>query len=273
MSGNRILFALAFTTLVCGLFGFGQQAQATPQVLALLETGGTVPMRCDDAGCRAELVSMCLQPERPLPLTGRRYQVTEAGHIRVVGRDHSGRAATKLVPDGVHLSSSNSHITVLIDLPADWVAQHFAAVDGVQITRTNALVPMSIGGEGTDLSADEIADVKRVALGIARKLFSGDPRRVTAARIANHMINTLPTDIITTEEAVMEGAWADAISDLSVDVSTPERRWLARLDSDYCRLSARRGSAPSARDCLAERRDLALKGLHSDFRERLATGW
>jgi hypothetical protein len=60
------LAALGFAAATAG-------AQASPQILALLSTEGTVPLHCQGAVCSAELSAFCLERHRATPEAGTLY--------------------------------------------------------------------------------------------------------------------------------------------------------------------------------------------------------
>ena len=57
-------------------------AQAAPQILGLMASAEPVPMTCVDGTCTAELSSVCLQQQRPTPLTGTVYRPAKATQDR-----------------------------------------------------------------------------------------------------------------------------------------------------------------------------------------------
>src|SRR3546814_11252281 len=67
-------------------------AVAAPQILGLVASTGPIPLACDDAGCRAELSSFCLQQPRANPAPDTAYQPAAAGGIFLGGTDLEGAA-------------------------------------------------------------------------------------------------------------------------------------------------------------------------------------
>lgn len=66
----RLRIALAALGLAVATTG----AQASPQILALLSTDGTVPLHCQGAVCSAELSAFCLERHRATPEAGTLYR-------------------------------------------------------------------------------------------------------------------------------------------------------------------------------------------------------
>src|SRR5688500_17138173 len=66
----RLRIALA----ALGLAATASAAHASPQLLALLSTDGTVPLHCQGAVCSAELSAFCLERHRATPEAGTLYQ-------------------------------------------------------------------------------------------------------------------------------------------------------------------------------------------------------
>lgn len=65
----RLRIALAALALAAA-----PSAQASPQILALLSTDGTVPLHCQGAVCSAELSAFCLERHRATPEAGTLYR-------------------------------------------------------------------------------------------------------------------------------------------------------------------------------------------------------
>lgn len=66
----RLPIALAVLSLAAASPG----AHASPQILALLSTDGTVPLHCQGAACSAELSAFCLERHRATPEAGTLYR-------------------------------------------------------------------------------------------------------------------------------------------------------------------------------------------------------
>jgi len=82
MRVSLILAVLGFTTV---------RAQASPQILALLSTEGTVLLACDGARCTAELSAFCLEEKRATPEPGTRYRAATGAGIVLVLTGDDGR--------------------------------------------------------------------------------------------------------------------------------------------------------------------------------------
>ena len=74
-------FAVSFS-FAAGVILAGAAAQAAPQALGLTASLRPTPMRCDAAGCRADLSAFCLQQQRADPRPGTVYErgTRHAGH-------------------------------------------------------------------------------------------------------------------------------------------------------------------------------------------------
>ncbi len=275
MKNNRIPKFLSCARMVtalvagaaAGLLAAGP-AGAAPQMLVLLESGGRLPLQCEGTVCRAELATMCLQPERRMPEAGRLYQPLDGGTITVAGLDAAGRAVQIPVPASARIKALRSHLAVRLEIPANWLRRHFGSLTGVVVNSGAVLRPIAAHDDAKPITAAETLRAKGHAVAVASDAFAAHPGSVLTARISNYLINALPGGS-SVDDRALALAWRSALAELPGDAEhLPTTRFIV----DYCQYSANSGLAASLQSCLQGRQDRALEDVHQGYVDALATG-
>jgi len=253
--------------LILGLFLFNPAA-ATPQMLVLLESGGYLPLQCNETRCVAELAAMCLQPERRMPETGRLYRPMERAAIAVTGLNQAAEVVQRPLPDAVRITALRGHLAVRLEISSTWLRQNFASVRGVAVTGGAILKPMAMAGDTKPMTTLEILQTKDRALSVAEGVFAANPGAVLTARVSNYLINALPAGTAV-HAGTLENAWQNALAAIPANVGDLST---TRFIVDYCQYSAGIGLAASLQSCLQGRQDRALEDLHKGYVNALATG-
>ena len=151
---------------VAGLAAFSG-VQAAPQALALLETGGPMPLVCADGVCKAEFTTYCLQKERPLPGAGTPYEVAQGDALRLLLTGSNG--TVRRVEAGPHVrirTSRAGHTAVVVEMPAGVLAQFDARTVAVEVGEGVTLAPVAVADDDNPLTEQEL----RLAAGPLRAL-------------------------------------------------------------------------------------------------------
>lgn len=270
MSVMRILKRLTLASMAAGLAVvlLASPAGAAPQMLVLLESGGRLPLQCDGATCVAELVTMCLQPERHMPEQGRLYRPLEGGGITAAGRDSAGRAVQRPLPPAARIKALRSHLAVRLEIPETWLRQHFADHQGVVVNGGVVLLPLAAAGDTRPITGAEILQAKDHAVTVAARAFADNPDSVLTARISNYLINALPPGKAV-DDRTLAIAWQSALAELP---GSARHLPTTRFAVDYCYYSANNNLAASFQSCLQGRQDRALEDVHQGYVDALATG-
>jgi hypothetical protein len=167
-------------------------AQAAPQILALAQTHGTVPMHCADGICYAELSAICLQEKRDVPRSGAGYRPLKRGMVTLVMHMKDGRKIEKPAVDLATIMAWRGHAAVRLVVAKKRVASYGAVKVSVRVNALATLEPIPVPG---DVKPQTKADIER-AQGQQRTLAYGFLDRATpngiASRIINRMLNRLP---------------------------------------------------------------------------------
>jgi hypothetical protein len=87
-----------FFALLSGAILAAGAAQAAPQALGLTASLRPTPMRCDAAGCRADLSAFCLQQQRADPHPGTVYQAAPGTRVTLLVTGMTGGRAASTAP-------------------------------------------------------------------------------------------------------------------------------------------------------------------------------
>jgi len=241
-------------------------ALAAPQVLALIATDVPVPLRCADGVCRAELASLCLQPERRAPAAGRLYRPDNAAAIELVGHDATRHSP---LPATARLIATRTHVAVRLELPQTWIADHVGAAAAVRVAATTALLPVPRASDSRPLTATELARATGPDLSLAAGIIDADPARRAAIALSAQLINRLPD---AADAATAERLWRRLAATLPGELRRADATGLARFQFDWCRYSAANGLSPGLSQCLAAQQDRAMEALHDGYLAALGAG-
>ena len=167
-------------------------AQAAPQILALAQTHGSVPMHCADGICFAELSAICLQEKRDVPRSGAGYRPLKRDMVTLVLHMKDGRTIEKPAVDLATIMAWRGHAAVRLVVAKKRITRYGAVKVSVRVYALATLEPIPVPG---DTRPQTKADIDR-ARGDQRALAYGLIDRATpngiASRIINRMINRLP---------------------------------------------------------------------------------
>ena len=189
---HRALLTVGLVFAVSVPFMATGAAIAAPQILALAQTRGAVPMHCADGICYAELSAICLQEKRAVPRRGAGYRPLKRGMVTLVMHMKDGRTIEKPAVELATIMAWRSHAAVRLVVSKKRVARFGAVKVSVRVSALATLEPIPIPG---DAKPQTKADIDR-AQGEQRALAYGLIDRATpngiASRIINRMINRLP---------------------------------------------------------------------------------
>ncbi len=169
-----------------------EPASAAPQVLGLVAMNEPLVMKCDEAGCRAELSSFCLQQPRDNPDPHTAYLPSEGADIALIGTRADGSTVRLPASDYMQFEASRGFTSVRASLdPAQMQSLGLVAVS-IEVGTEVSLLPVEAADDPTPQAPDEIA----LAIGAYREkaaeFFDASGEQADAIRITNTMINVLP---------------------------------------------------------------------------------
>ncbi|MBT6117352.1 MAG: hypothetical protein HOH66_05750, partial [Rhodospirillaceae bacterium] len=116
---------------VVGLALLAAPASAAPQILQIVSTGAAKPLDCENGICRAEFTSLCMQKERPVPVSGIAYDLVAGASVIVeaTGRDGTiRRIPAEDLPLAIRTHRRYSAIEIALDESA------LAALDVIAVS-------------------------------------------------------------------------------------------------------------------------------------------
>ncbi len=268
--GRTHVIWIACAALLGAGLGAGE-ARAAPQVLALIATGQPVALSCDAAECRAELPTLCLQPERRAPQAGRTYRLADGQSVVLSGRTADGGIVSIPLSREIRFVARRSHVTVEARIARAVLARHGLVRPAIGVGRAVAVVPVATASDERPQTAPEIAAATGDRRALAVALVDRDAERMPAVRLTNRLINALPAEG-KADPKLRRRLWARVLDDVGrggVPEAALER---ARSNVALCTDDADNGRSPTLRRCLQGFNDDAMEYLNTDLEAALKTG-
>lgn len=229
--------------------------QAAPQALALLETGGAIPLDCAGGVCQAEFSTFCLQEKRDLPDAHTSYHAAATADLHLVLTDEQG--ATRQIPAAAHvriLTPRAGHTAVVIELPQSRLAAlggaHAAIAVGQQVT----LLPAEVAGDADPLTDAEIQAAQGPLRSFGASIVDRSPQAVETVHALTRLVNTLPERNAIGPNAP-EQWWRDTAG-RRLETAPAATLATARQEYDSCwRQKVVSLGGMSVRNCLQRRHD------------------
>ncbi len=252
----RVKHFSLFAFFLSAVAAFPITGHSAPQILGLVATAAPLPMRCVDGTCSVEVSGVCLQKNRPAPVTGTAYRVAKGADLTLVVQNRHGVRKTLAVAELVEIRSLRLFNAVSVSLPERLVRQ--LGGDGVQASLSvgplTSAVPVAVAGDKNPLTEAEIRDYTGPLRAVAENAIGIDAANLTATRILNHMVNRLPAEPFFGAERIA------AIRDQTMSKKTAaEMPAVARLVTralDTCREKLRVERTPYLRACIANQHDI-----------------
>ena len=127
--------------IVCAALLGASEARAAPQVLALIATDQPVALTCDATECRAELPTLCLQPERRAPQAGRGYRLADGQSVMLSGRGAGGAIVSIPVSREIRFVARRTHVTVEARIAREVLARHGLVRPTIAVVQAVTVVP------------------------------------------------------------------------------------------------------------------------------------
>jgi len=252
-----ISFALALMVVV----GSATGASAAPQILAVLQQPGPVPVTCDGGACQVELATLCLQRHRDVPEPGMRYMPAAAETLTLVGRDAAGNQISRPLGGAARIAALRSYTTVKVEIDADAMAG--LSEVAVVVAPGAALLPAPVANDPDPLTDKEIAYFTGSMRDVATELFTAAADRRDAALVLGRLIDATPEEGAMTPATRTE-IWRRAVDAHPADWS-PVGMDHARTIHDACQgLTARTGFY-LLRSCLEHRQEEVLMNLNGRY--------
>ena len=192
-------------------------AVAAPQALLVVATGDDLQLFCERGECAAEISTICLQQERPVPLPGTHYTVIEDPQdqsrvepaLTLIGHTADGRAVALPAAGTLDIIAERGHSTVKLSVPRTVLHRFGLTRLTVRVARHVVLAPEVAGGDPTQTEAD-LALVRGPLRRVAEQVLTSRSEQVAAARVVGTVINLLPRER-GTSRAERDAVWRQAL--------------------------------------------------------------
>ena len=258
--------------VLAAVFAFGAGgAEADPQSLALVATNGTVDLKCEGAICAAEFSSFCLQADRFSPVEGTKYELAEAGDVRLIGTTSAGRLVNLDPRELLKFETLRTHVATQVAMSRRQMEALGLTSVAVDVRENASLLPLPGQGTGgilTDFDMQILTGSLRL---LGTVIIDANPTRMAAARIANRMVNALPpTGRIGAEASQV--LWRQVVAEATqTDISRLGKR-MARNAFDMCNYLVNGTGVNTMRHCLQEQHDKLINVLNSNYWTAVKTG-
>lgn len=236
-------------------------AQASPQILALLSTGGPVPMECHGALCTAELSAFCLEERRATPESGTIYRAAPQGTLVLVITASDG--SVREVAGHAHATFTTLRDMTAVRVTVDRSALGDAARVAIRAGEEVALLPAPSARHGRPHSAAEIAH----AVGPLRAAGARHVDRSAEAAVARDLSRALNM-LAQSDEAstlVLAGAAASAVKACAAKVAEDKARRASTVGIHGYWTGRGIVAEPSLRACLEAAHGLLMTRLNRGF--------
>ena len=257
--------ASALAGLLVGVFFGGMSAaNAAPQALALVNSGGEVPLQCHDDNCIASLSSYCLQKERSEPPSGTTYNFADAGHVQLVGIKKDGSRVLLDPAKELRIAALRRQLAVSVAIPKSRLEELGLRAVTVAVGKDVTLLPRAADGDKTPLSESEIALATGPLRKLGTRIVESDPDKIGAARWILRLSDTLPLDDTLAPKARAEFL-GHAHKDSANAGLTPVAHDQAEGLITVCDVHTQLGAYGSLRNCFEARHDTLLWDLNVGF--------
>ncbi len=248
-------------------------AAAAPQALMVAAGGGEVHLNCSGADCRAEITTFCLQPERPNPEFGHRYNILamadQQGAMRLVGYRGDGSEVVLPLESSAILTAERDHSAVMLTVPAPVLRDHGVTRLSVRVSEPVMLVPQAVAGDPRGQEKEDLAFLATTARQAALYTIEEHPDQVGATRIVRDVLNGVPADRPSTRDE-RRTAWTGA----GPERETPRAQSMARNAYDDCKDVTAIGDVRlyGFRSCMGVMHDEIIGEVNDAYAELIGAG-
>ena len=248
-------------------------AAAAPQALMVAAGSGEVHLACAGAACRAEITTFCLQPDRPNPEFGHRYNILamadQQGAIRLVGHREDGGQVVLPLESSAILTAERDHSAVMLTVPAPVLREYGVIRLSVQVSEPVMLVPQAVAGDPRAQDEEDLAFLATTARQAALYTIEEHPDQVGATRIVRDVLNAVPAD-----RPVTRGERRNAWTGAEPERETPGAQSMAQSAYDDCKHVNAAGNVRlyGFRSCMGVMHDEIIDEVNDAYAELIGAG-
>jgi hypothetical protein len=254
------LFAIFLLVSIAGI----SQVRAAPQVLGVIAYNDPVPMACANGQCWAELVTICLQKNRPNPAAGTAYQFHGRAGAELVVTGADGRTQRLPAADYVRVSATRGFTSVRVEITERKLRELGAAGAGITVGSEMSLVPVQVAGDPNPITTDELAYVSDFLRPEADRWLAANDGRAQATRLVNRMVNITPR--VGRMKAAERATLLSRAEQSTSRQFSAEGRTGAKTAFDACRYQVEDlGRYVSMRQCLEAKHDFNMLDVNNEY--------
>lgn len=254
----RFLSALA---LAAGLLPTAQ-AEAEPQILAMLSTDGAVPLACEGAQCRAELSAFCMEPGRAGPPHESPYTLA-AGELTLIARRADGSVERFDAAPHVRFLSQRGFAAVQVSVSADILSARGAEALAIEVGQRAALLPVPLARHHRPHEPEQIAAALGPNRVIGDQLVDRGGEKADAARLLTYVINALPENGEVAQQQRQQ-AWQAGLA-VAPERIRQQGQDIAGTVFEQCTAAVAKSDLISFRHCLQRGHDHTLWFLNHRY--------
>jgi hypothetical protein len=246
-------------------------AQAAPQALALVATGGDVSLACDGDECKAEMSAFCLQHDRTTPVRGTRYDLVDGSDLILKGETADGREIVLDAGKLLKFHTERTHVALRVSIPQAELQALGVAKVRINVGENVALLPEPEANDSRPQQESDLLILAGPLRILGAKLVDRNRGHMVAARLTNRMINGVSADAsITADEG--EQLWQSTLAGVKEQGLPSEGVGLARRAVEFCKFAIDNRVQRTMRGCLQSEHDDFLKVLNGNFWTAVKTG-
>lgn len=268
--GYRDIVASAVISAFLGITLFSQ-AQAAPQILAVLETDVGIPFVCDDGICTAQLSTYCLQRERPAPSMGAVYHPAAAEDFTLTVNSESDAPINHPAANHVTFVESRGFMSVAAVIFEKDLETLGGTNAVIRVAANASMLPEAVANDPNPLTEKEIAYATQSLRQQGNEIADQTPQ-ASAALLLARVMQSLPL-----RGPVFDGAadqiWKNEIGD-DIPAEPIKRGGFSRAKDAYkdCFTGSQSTAYGGVRRCLEYKHDDLIRDINIDYWDSRVSG-
>lgn len=247
------------------------QAQAAPQILAVLETDVGVPFVCDQGICKAQLSTYCLQRERPAPTLGAVYVPAAAEDFTLTVNADSQSPIHHPASKHVSFIEARGFMAVAAVIREKDLKALGGTNAVIRVASNASMLPVPVPNDPNPLTEKEIAYATDSLRKHGNSIADQTPQ-ASAARLLARVMQTLPVRG-TVEDGAAGHLWQNEIGD-DVPMDPIHQGGFTRARDAYqdCFAGSQATSFGGVRRCLEFKHDDLIRDINIDYWDSRVSG-
>jgi len=254
------VWVFATLVLLSLLWAAFNPVAAAPQILGLVASNHSMPMKCENGLCATEASVFCLQKWRMSPVAGTKYSPAGGEGVQLVALGEDGREVVVPNPE-LKIVALRGHSAVRIGVDVEWLYKRKYQSVALRIGEKVSLIPEVVADDPNPQSSKDIEMALGKLRDLGHKLVDTADRNVNTAQLLRHVGGKLPR-LGRAHDNVRNAAWDKGTSDLK----QINQKALAKAKRKFDRChDVTFGGATSLRQCLGAQHDILMGKLNARY--------